>query len=814
MEEFAIPCVRELNDYHAQVKNISASSSYHNAKLQVSRKELMSLVKSVQELHCFNTLRNCYYLKLTPVTASSIAALPFMKPGNLPVADRLVEMSNIGSIRSSINRFVKNVFNRRDELADLLITLDFNNFPKSVPYLPSYITPLDFFASSTIPSIFGHFWTVEFQENFIQFVFDVANKLPNLSPITFRAHWLFECIKYYILRSDIIHFLSLSLRDPLISAITDKNLHQLAANNQYQQFFDKLTEYANQMIQNMIESIAIFPTTFSHIMNFFVSKSNNTQDQLSWLELFFVDTLLVPAISNPVSYGIISATYNFDPHPKDGPKHAMTTLAQLFKYILRPQQFSLRYPDVDAKKITALPLINLLNQLVLIEKFDYHGPKLVDLLPLLGIHYILILMNLPDVFLLADCFQRVSNPDPQLVKDASNIPTNETVDFDYFRFDVWDFNTFGFKKPKIPENEIEKPPKNPASLTGEALYKFLSHADIDRNAPNGYSEFTTYYETNMIASRQYMTEAYLRHLYVIHQSVPEKDKRAVIPALEDEIRRHLELEQRNDDILTGIAVQTRILNETKEQLVSYSDTMYPVLYANLLHFYLQSGVTPSSDVLKPNTIISQAPEITKNKVDFSEFILKYFHQITTFITPIADFAVNGVQCCFHSYLLQVIPPAKYREYQPSLRNADEYFSNSFDLIYQTLCYKQSLNRVKPLFDNPNLLAFPIYLSQQALINGSPLNGVRMLADMNNLIIDTVELELGSRNLSEEEKQGLFDFVMIHTQSPHLYSIGKYFQQFLYQYPLRDPKVYSSEMNNALSNYLTFISSLETINSSF
>ena len=157
MEEIAIPCVRELNDYHAQVKNISASSSYHNAKLQVSRKELMNLVKSVQELHCFNTLRNCYYLKLTPVTASSIAALPFMKPGNMPVADRLVEMSNIGSIRSSINRFVKNVFNRRDELADLLITLDFNNFPKSVPYLPSYITPLDFFASSTIPSIFGHF---------------------------------------------------------------------------------------------------------------------------------------------------------------------------------------------------------------------------------------------------------------------------------------------------------------------------------------------------------------------------------------------------------------------------------------------------------------------------------------------------------------------------------------------------------------------------------------------------------------------------------------------------------------------------------
>ena len=184
MEASAIPCVRELNDYHAQVKDISAYADFHAGELRSNRRDLLSTVKQTQELRCFTSIQMCYFLKLTQSNVRDICQLPFFKPNGCSVSDRLVEMARIGSTRSSINKFLKTLFASYEDLPAILASVDINTFPETVPYLPSVMKPRDFLTCSSIPAIFGHFWCYELQQSYIQFLLAVGDNIPNKSVLS------------------------------------------------------------------------------------------------------------------------------------------------------------------------------------------------------------------------------------------------------------------------------------------------------------------------------------------------------------------------------------------------------------------------------------------------------------------------------------------------------------------------------------------------------------------------------------------------------------------------------------------------------
>ncbi|OHT06663.1 hypothetical protein TRFO_25191 [Tritrichomonas foetus] len=808
MEATVIPCIRGLNDYHAQVKEISAYADFHAGELRVNRKDLLNAVKLAQELRCFTSIRTCYFLKLTSSNVKDIAQLPFMKPNGYQISDRLVEMAGIGSVRSSINKFLKTVFANRFDLPGLLANFDFNSFPESVPYLPEGIKPGDFFACSTIPSLFGHFWTVELKKNFIDFIFEVGDKIQNLTPGAFRGHWLFDCIKYYVFSSEVSQFLRLSIGDIIFNIVRDQELVELSRERSSQKLFDKLCVYARQMLDNMKANISIFPNEVKHIMKHFVESASTPEDRLSWLELLFIDCVLAPAISNPRNCGIIPPTFYLDPSPF-GPVRALNILAQILRFVLHPQQLEVRYQGINSANIAALPLADVLESIVAVDGNDLNivGPKMVDLLPLLGIHYILLLLSLPDVYLLADVLQKVPNPDQYINKDAVNIPTNESVAFDFFRFDVWDFNAFGFKKPNIPENEIEKPPKNPASLAGEALYKFLSFAEVDTKAPDGYTKFSEFHERNMILQRQFITEAYLRHLYVIYQSVPEKDQRAVIPGLEDEIRRHLELEKRNDEILTGIAIQLRIIRGEIEKYEATRDESMPILYSQLLTLFLQSQEDLAS------TIKSKLQDFILQKTVFSEFLQEYFYKLNIFISPIAEYAIRGVSCCLHSFFLQQITLNEFRAQYPMLKRCDQLLQNIPEQGIEQICVSSSPARMRHLFKTRQLFVFSIYAAQKAMFVELPLEALRQLSLAVKYVKKMFELEIGGKP-TEEESQSLFNFVLLKSENPNLFSLGKYLQHFLVGLPLKDETLFTNAMDETLKYYENHLTTLDSYLSDF
>ena len=803
METQNIPCVRELNDYHAQVKDISAYSDFHANELRVNRRDLLNSVKKAQELRCFTSLRTCYFLKLTPANAPNIAKLPFMRPNGCSISDRLVEMSGIGSVRSSINKFIKTVFSNKEDLTASLATLDFNSFPETVPYLPEGIKSKDFFACSTVPALFGHFWTTELKENFLKFIFQVGDKIPNISPSTFREHWLFDCIKYYVFSSDVNKFLRISIGDIIFKLLRDQDIQRLARSGITQELLDKLCEYANEMLNRMTEKISIFPDDVKSIVKHFYDYATTDEERLSWLEIMFIECILAASILNPRNCGIIPPTFYMDPILN----FPLSLLAQIMRLVLHPTHIKVRYPNINSDNITKLPLQTFLMSIISdISNVEFQGPKLTDLLPLLGIHYILLLLSLPDVYLLADAVKNIPNPDPYILKDAQNIPTDEPIAFEFFRFDVWDFNSFGFKKPKIPEIEIEKTPKNPASLAGEALYKFLSYAEVDKKAPNGYSAFSEYHERNMIRQKQYIVEAYLRHLYVIHQNVPEKDKRAVIPGLEDEIRRHLELEKRNDDALTGIAIQMRILNKEIDKYESIRNESMPILYSQLLVHYMEEFKTENIlEITRGRGVefIMQSPSFVNH---FKEFRTRLF----SFLNPFADYSVGGVACCLHSLMMQILTFSNFVNYSNGIPQLNEKLNAYLPQVINQLCVLKATPRVKDLLYKQELFLFSITQITLGFSMEIPLETLRQLAVAVELCEQMFELEIGEPPTNNELKI-LFFYALLNSRYLYLYSMGKYLQHFLTKLDVRDNYLFNDKMLNTLSMFNELNTEIEYLN---
>jgi hypothetical protein len=166
----SIPSIRALNDFHSQVRDISASQSVQATEFRNARRILLQKVKEAQELKALTSIRAGYYLKLSSSNASDFIKLPFMNQRNLHVCERIVELQNVGAWRSDIPKCLKEVYSHRRELPEILAPLTNADFGDSLAYLPPSIKPREFFACSTIPSLFGYCWTVELQFAFIQFI--------------------------------------------------------------------------------------------------------------------------------------------------------------------------------------------------------------------------------------------------------------------------------------------------------------------------------------------------------------------------------------------------------------------------------------------------------------------------------------------------------------------------------------------------------------------------------------------------------------------------------------------------------------------
>ena len=799
MEEKVIPCVREMNDFHKEVKEISAFGSYQNTALKNARRLLLDKVKHSQEMRCLTSLRYGYYMKMSAFNVTQFANLPFMLPDGIEVSERLVDLSScLGSARGDITKLIKEIYAKRDELPDIFAKITTDDLGDEPAFLPEGAKAREFLAYSTFPAMFGHCWTVELQRAFIEFITEICQRLPKTVFENLREHWLIDVIKSYVRNSEISLFLQLSIGDVILELIRDDELIKAVARpGMMGEVFERIGDYAERMIENMQKNLSVFPADVKWLIKGFVDTALSEEEKCDRIEVVFLDGILVPAISNPKAYSILPATYYHD-MGASGPVRALGILAQAFRYIRHPGKLNGRY-SVDGSKIESLPLQTFLLQLAKVEENELMGPKMVDLLPLLGIHFIIMLFSLPDIYMLASILQKCNVE--SLKKAASALSLTEKVPFKFFRYEEWEFKVFRMKKPPIPEIEVEKPPKIQSAATAEMLYKFLGYAQVDKMAPGDYDAFTFYHESNMIRQQDYITEAYLRNLYVLQLKLPDNERVQVLPALEDEIRRQQQFIEKNQDILTQISVQLRILTDDNEKASNKMEDGKPILYNYLMALFLQNNPSLVTEMK------TRKEDLLLHNLLFKGFFENCVKKIKLFIGGIAQYAIEGVARQFHSFCMQELSLKEYQRLHLTYERCDRLLVGIADKCVETLCISVAPVKIRNLFNYPSLFGFSLLALKKGIFLALPLETLNQIGLSIDLLNEMYKLEVGGTPQTEELAP-MFSYAMLSSNVDNLFSMGKYLDHFLGSLVQCEVKLLDDRLRVTLAHFLNHISMLE------
>jgi hypothetical protein len=314
-----IPSIRVLNDFHGEVKHITADCNFQSVELRNTRRLFLSKTKEVQDMRGVLSLASQYYTKTNSSPLTEISQLPIIQSHSLHAVDRLMEISSLSSsVRSDISKFLKQLYAQTKKLPEIFACIsDVNESP---PYLPASLRIRDFLSCSTIPALFGYYWTVELQLAFIQFVSEVAGQLPSSLFTNLQEHWLIDLIKNYVLSSEIHRFFELATQNLIIQLcrLTDPT-------------WERIATAARPLVDAMSNQIALFPVDVRYLLKR-VSEAGKSQDPaivLRQIETILMHTILAPALACPKPYGLIPKNIFLD-SISAGPTRTLTMLAQVF----------------------------------------------------------------------------------------------------------------------------------------------------------------------------------------------------------------------------------------------------------------------------------------------------------------------------------------------------------------------------------------------------------------------------------------------------------------------------------------------------
>ena len=789
---------------HEQVKDISVTENFQAEEIKNGRKQLLNKMKKVQEMRSMASIRSGFFLKLNSSNAQMVSKLPFMDNSQLHVSERIVEVAGVSTIRTQVGRLLKEVLNEREELPQFFAKLDFKGehlMPEIKSYLPPVITMKEFFACCTVPALFGFYFTTELHESYLKFLIQIAENMPDNYFKKYSEHWLIDCIRYYILANGISEFVRASLCDVMLNLITNKDLLKLAKNRNTQEIANRVRHLIVVLINNMIENISLIPSGIRYLLNSIAMLASTPEKQISRLEFLILECILVPAISNIKRYNVLPPSYHFDENP-NGPLNIVNTISKLFRSILHPGSAKTEDPFAASSE-TVEKFKKFLDLFSKSSTLKLTGPKLVQLLPALEMHCLFLFFSLQDIFLLTDICNDPNAPQ-SLQKAAQSIPTNVNVPFDFFRHEVWDFKPFGIVKPKIPDNTPKKL-TDPIEISGDALFKFLSFAQIDSGAPTNLDKFLDHYERQMILQRNYQTESYIRHLSCVSKKVINNadSETVLLPALQIEIERHTKRTQQDKSTLREINTLLKIVDTEIEQISQLSNEALTFLCANLLDMFINSNTQFTIDlVLKKEDMLLQAN-------DFFDFFQEKLADLKNFILPIAEYALDNVACQFHSYIMQNLSYEEYRQFKKTYQRMDSIFIDHCEAIINDHCISTVPVSMRSLLSNKEQFDSIRAVIRNALKNEIPLESVREIAKAFELIALVKEVETET-TITKDELRSTFNYLLLSSNAPTLYSMGKYIQQYLVNITLGDVVFLTEKENDALKLFCYYLTNLDKV----
>jgi len=337
----------------------------------------------------------------------------------------------------------------------------------------------------------------------------------------------------------------------------------------------------------------------------------------------------------------------------------------------------------------------------------------------------------------------------------------------------------------------------------------MANRDLDPEAPQDFEPFTRYHQENLIMRRDFVAETYLRHFGVLVAKVPSEETNQILPALEDEIRRQGDYMSRNTEVLTRIAVQSRILAKlmavTRRQLAEAG----PVLCNHLLAWFLDNPialrVVPDMHQL--------AEDLLLDRTIFRHFFMDVFKMIRQIVGPVAPQAVNGVALQFHSMCMETLTLDRFRKLYLSYTRCDKLLQGISKECSEAMCVSRAPVRIRNLFNYPEMFRLAAGVFKEGIATGIAVETLNGIADAIDLLVEGYALEV-TGNPQAEELTPLFNYTMLSLDIDCLFSFGKYLEHFLSDIMRGELELLTARQSTALGHVMGCIAELEPLLSEY
>lgn len=799
--------MENLLHFHQEAKLIDSFIQHNLEEIKLSKVDLKQKTHEAIDLKCMISLRSAYYLRITPSTSLNDSKLSFINTIELNPANSINDIKVLGSLKNDATQFLNAIIRGLDKLPDCLSSVDSAALIEAKSFIPEFFEPLSFFASSTLPSLFGYCWTDDFVKAYINFLSHVANNLPPSTFDNFRSHWLYDCYKNFIFKSSISKFLEPSLSGPLMELAKDESITTPLRSNNQTELFNNLIKYAEMMIKNMNDNIMLFPPEVSILIKSFGETAETEEQKLRRYEILFIDCVLAPAISFPKTYSLFPPTYNFILDAA-GSSRAMQVLAQIFRLIMHPAQAKLRYTKVNHEKLASLPFSQLLTEIATPTTTDI-GIKFGDILPLLEEKSIDLLFSAPDLYMIALAI-RSSKSVPNSLQMASVIASKLTAQgrnlpLDYFRFDTLDIRAYVTNTNDSPPIKLQTAPPTPINAAATALFEFLRFAGIDRNAPTEISNFLEYHRRVAQLSSDFMKNTYLNNIIRKMMEVPPHDIPNIMEALSDEISRHRVFIARSVNQITQITLMIENIVHEIESLKTQGSQLLPVMYSNLLDSFFSAYPD-----IKPE-FKEKRQSFLMDKELFKVFLGNVEDKIVQFLGQSSRAFSEGVAQHFHTWMMQHMPLSEFKKIHPEFEHDDNVLYNVMnnEKVIEQICVAPSPKKIREIMNGKN---FFVYVHQE-LMNAAnielPVEAGSHIATAIELITTIFVLSIGGMPQADDMTP-ILNFVLLTSGIPNIHSFASYLQHFFHDINRKEFKIIPENIMIAVTHIINHATSLSAV----
>ena len=327
-----------------------------------------------------------------------------------------------------------------------------------------------------------------------------------------------------------------------------------------------------------------------------------------------------------------------------------------------------------------------------------------------------------------------------------------------------------------------------------------TNIDITDISSSKNIHYIDYYKRTTKLHKDYTTDLYLSNLVKKLDSVGTSNFNRILNCLEDDIRRNREYLDRNDEILANIA---RMVEQLDAEIVLYqekADQSYPIIYSSLLQLFLESDKTIET-VAEEKKL-----EMLIRKNSFHEFYSASISKLKSFITPIAEYALQGVASHFHTWLMQKMTLDEFIE----ANGLNDYLNEKIDKqLIEKVCVEPAPPKLNKIFSSNQLFDFVMMELREAEVVEIPLEAVNYISSAINLIQRMFDLAIGGAPQADEMTP-LFNYSLMSSGMNRMVSFEKYLEHFLYELPQNDIKLLNDSTSIALTHFINHVSSLTEI----